>query len=118
MAESRWKVYEDIFPLSFAVLEIDINFKNHREHFCSYLCLSREQKLEFIYPENTSENVNQQVSSPQPPDGVSLCSCGWLGTCSVHEADLKLRDPPASASRVLGLKACATMPSLNSSLNQ
>ena len=34
--------------------------------------------------------------------------------CSVDQADLELRDPPASASRVLGLKACTatTTPAL------
>jgi hypothetical protein len=36
-----------------------------------------------------------------------LCSLGCPGT---HSVDLELRNPPASASRVLGLKACATMP--------
>jgi hypothetical protein len=41
---------------------------------------------------------------------VSLCSPGCPGTHSVDQAGLKLRDPPASASQVLGLKACATMP--------
>jgi hypothetical protein len=40
----------------------------------------------------------------------SLCSPGWPRTHSVDQAGLKLRNPPASASRVLGLKACATMP--------
>jgi hypothetical protein len=38
---------------------------------------------------------------------VSLCS---PETCSVVQADLQLRDPPASASQVLGLKACAITP--------
>jgi hypothetical protein len=41
-------------------------------------------------------------------DRVSLCSFGCPGTHSVDQAGLKLRNPPASASRVLGLKACAT----------
>jgi hypothetical protein len=41
-------------------------------------------------------------------DSVSLCSPGCPGTHSVDQAGLKLRNPPASASRVLGLKACAT----------
>jgi hypothetical protein len=41
-------------------------------------------------------------------DRVSLCSPGCPGTHSVDQADLKLRNPPASASWVLGLKACAT----------
>jgi hypothetical protein len=39
---------------------------------------------------------------------VSLCSPGCPGTHSVDQAGLKLRNPPASASKVLGLKACAT----------
>jgi hypothetical protein len=43
-------------------------------------------------------------------DRVSLCSPGCPGTHSVDQAGLKLRDPPASASRVLGLKACVTTP--------
>jgi hypothetical protein len=41
-------------------------------------------------------------------DGVSLCSPGCLGTHSVDQAGLELRNPPASASQVLGLKACIT----------
>jgi hypothetical protein len=39
---------------------------------------------------------------------VSLCSLGCPGTHSVDQADLKLRNLPASASQELGLKACAT----------
>jgi hypothetical protein len=35
-------------------------------------------------------------------------SPGCPGTHSVDQAGLELRNPPASASRVLGLKACAT----------
>jgi hypothetical protein len=41
------------------------------------------------------------------PDRVSLCSPGCPETHSVDQAGLKFRNPPASASRVLGLKACA-----------
>jgi hypothetical protein len=40
-------------------------------------------------------------------DWVFLCS---TGTHSVDQAGLELRNSPASASQVLGLKACATMP--------
>jgi hypothetical protein len=43
-------------------------------------------------------------------DRVSLCSPGCPGTHSEDQAGLKLRNPPASVSRVLGLKACATTP--------
>jgi hypothetical protein len=42
-------------------------------------------------------------------DRVSLCSHGCPGTHSVDQAGLKLRNPPATASQVLGLKACATI---------
>jgi hypothetical protein len=42
------------------------------------------------------------------PDRVSLHSSGCPGTYSVDQAALELRNPPASASWVLGLKACAT----------
>jgi hypothetical protein len=41
-------------------------------------------------------------------DRVSLYSPGCPGTHSVDQAGLELRNPPASASQVLGLKACAT----------
>ena len=45
-------------------------------------------------------------------DRVSLCSSGCPGTHSVDQAGLQLRNPPASASEVLGVKACAIMPGL------
>jgi hypothetical protein len=41
-------------------------------------------------------------------DRVSLCSPGCPGTHFVDQAGLELRNLPASASRVLELKACAT----------
>jgi hypothetical protein len=43
-------------------------------------------------------------------DRVSLYSPGHPGTHFVDQAGLELRNPPASASQVLGLKACATTP--------
>jgi hypothetical protein len=42
-------------------------------------------------------------------DRVSLCSPGCPGTHFVDQSGLELRNPPASASQVLGLKACATI---------
>jgi hypothetical protein len=45
-------------------------------------------------------------------DSLSLCSLGCPGTYFVDQAGLELRNPPASASQVLGLKACATTPSI------
>ena len=44
-------------------------------------------------------------------DRVSLCSPGCPGTDSVDQAGLELRNSTASATQVLGLKACATTPS-------
>jgi hypothetical protein len=41
-------------------------------------------------------------------DRVSLCSPGCRGTQYVDQAGLELRNLPAFASQVLGLKACAT----------
>jgi hypothetical protein len=41
-------------------------------------------------------------------DRVSLYSPGCPGTHFVDQASLELRNPPASASQVLGLKACTT----------
>jgi hypothetical protein len=43
-------------------------------------------------------------------DRVSLYIPGCPGTHSVDQAGLELRNLPASASQVLGLKVCATMP--------
>jgi hypothetical protein len=43
-------------------------------------------------------------------DRVSLYSPGYPETHFVDQASLKLRNPPASASQVLGLKVCATTP--------
>jgi hypothetical protein len=59
---------------------------------------------------------SQPVShSNKPPplffffrDRVSLCSPGCPGTHFVDQAGVKLRNPPASASQELGLKACTT----------
>jgi hypothetical protein len=41
-------------------------------------------------------------------DRVSLYNPGCPGTHFVDQAGLKLRNPPASASQVLGLEVCAT----------
>ena len=40
-------------------------------------------------------------------DRVSLCNPGCPGTHTVDQDGLELRNPPASASEVLGLKVCA-----------
>jgi hypothetical protein len=40
-----------------------------------------------------------------------LYSPGCPGTHFVYQAGFELRNPPASASQVLGLKECATTPS-------
>ena len=41
-------------------------------------------------------------------DWVSLCSHGFPGTHSVDPSGLELKNLPASASQVLGSKACPT----------
>jgi hypothetical protein len=41
-------------------------------------------------------------------DRLFLCIPGCPGTYLVAQAGLELRNPPASASQVLGLKACTT----------
>jgi hypothetical protein len=51
-------------------------------------------------------------------DRVPLYSLGCPGTHFVDQAGLELRNPPASASRVLGLKACATTPGFKGILTQ
>jgi hypothetical protein len=43
-------------------------------------------------------------------DRVSLYSPGCPGTHFIDQTGLELRNPPAYASQVLGLKACATTP--------
>ena len=44
---------------------------------------------------------------------VYLCSPGCPGTHFVDQAGLEIRNLPASASQVLGLKACTTTPGQN-----
>jgi hypothetical protein len=51
-------------------------------------------------------------------DRIFLCGPGCPGTHSVDQAGLELRNPPASASQVLGLKACATTAWLSSAIFQ
>jgi hypothetical protein len=46
-------------------------------------------------------------------DRVSLCSPGCSVTHFVDQAGLELRNLPASAFQVLGLKACATIAQLS-----
>jgi hypothetical protein len=43
---------------------------------------------------------------------VSPCSPDWPDPGYIDKAGLDLRDPPASVSQILGLKAHATTPSL------
>ena len=51
-------------------------------------------------------------------DRVSLYSPSCPGTCFVDQAGLEFRDLPASASRVLGLKACVPLLALTSALEE
>jgi hypothetical protein len=49
-------------------------------------------------------------------DRVSLYSPGCPGTHFVDQGGLELRNSPASASQVLGLKVCATTPGIIATL--
>jgi hypothetical protein len=42
-----------------------------------------------------------------------VCSPGCPGIHSIDQAGLELRNPPTSASQVLGLKVCTTTPGKN-----
>jgi hypothetical protein len=50
-------------------------------------------------------------------DRVSLCSLGCPRTHFVDQAGLELRNLPASASQMLGLKACTTKPGMADNFN-
>ncbi|GAB1295177.1 Nucleolar RNA helicase 2 [Apodemus speciosus] len=58
-------------------------------------------------PKPNSTDTPGEDSSSETEKWVSLCSPGCPGTHSVDQAGLELRNPPASASQVLGLKVCA-----------
>ncbi|GAB1303181.1 Long-chain-fatty-acid--CoA ligase 4 [Apodemus speciosus] len=65
------------------------------------------------YPEGLEIHSMQSVEElgAKPENSrFSLCSPGCPGTPSIDQADLELRDPPASASRVLGLKSASVPP--------
>jgi hypothetical protein len=69
--------------------------------FKSISCFSFSDILEYIFP-------FIYLSFCFFQDMVSLCSAGCPETDSVDQASLKLKNPPASAPQVLGLKVCAT----------
>ena len=62
----------------------------------------------------TSESYLMTINIPYVQ--TSVCTCVFVLFCFflaiLDQTGLKLRNPPASASRALGLKACATMPGL------
>ena len=84
-----------------------------------YTMSSRSAKDIYIYI--YSETLSQKANIPSFlslsffffRDWVSLYSPGCPGTHFVDQAGLELRNPPASASQVLGLKACTTTAQLN-----
>jgi hypothetical protein len=83
-----------------------------------------ESSQEVILPmlnvksKSVASTLSKQSSFDTSFDRVSLCSPGCPGTHSVDQAGLELRNPPASASRVLGLKACTTTARLDTSYTQ
>jgi hypothetical protein len=66
------------------------------------------------YPESCCRPVLLGRGSKEWELWLQRRACGSVpflgrpGTHSVDQAGLELRNPPASASRVLGLKACTT----------
>lgn len=66
-----------------------------------------------VYVDDRGQLVHttpQTASIHSPHTRLPLSGLFWPGTHSVDQASLKLRDPPASASGVLGLKVCLTTP--------
>jgi hypothetical protein len=64
----------------------------------------------FFWPFYTVFYCSTPVSTMLYPIFFFFFSAGCPGTHFVDQAGLELRNPPASASRVLGLKASATTP--------
>ncbi|GAB1298844.1 RPGRIP1 variant-11aa [Apodemus speciosus] len=62
----------------------------------------KTSKVEKLEQRNSQEHAQKAAELR-----VSLCSPGCPGTHSVDQADLELRNPPASASQVLGLQAAS-----------
>jgi hypothetical protein len=60
------------------------------------------------HPKTSRNIVNVHIHLFFFQDRVSLYSPGCPRTHSVDQAGLELRNPPASASQVLGLKVCGT----------
>jgi hypothetical protein len=65
--------------------------------------------MQFVLPSIFSDLTKLETFCLFFQDRVSLCSPGCPGTHFVDQAGLKLRNLPASASQVLGLKACTTI---------
>jgi hypothetical protein len=73
-------------------------------YVCMYVCMV------CMYTESHSVVLAVWITGfPASASGISeFNSLGFPGTYSVDQADLELRNLPASASQMLGLKACAT----------
>jgi hypothetical protein len=72
-----------------------------------------------LWTDSMTTTLLPPLPPPTPtPDRVSLCSPDCPGTHSVAQAGLELRNLPASASRVLGLKACVTTAWLTTTLSK
>jgi hypothetical protein len=79
-------------------------------HTCKAHTLSLSLSLSFSLSLSLSVSVSVSVSLSLFQDRVSLYNFGCPGTHSVDQAGLEFRNLPASASRALGLKACAATP--------
>jgi hypothetical protein len=90
----------------FSIKTLYINEKMIK--FLSFVLFYKgNKKIQFAY-NFYSEIEKNKTFGGGGRDRVSLYSPGCSGTHSVDKTDLELRNPPASASQLLGLKVCTT----------
>ncbi|GAB1302732.1 Lysosome-associated membrane glycoprotein 2 [Apodemus speciosus] len=104
-------ITEEKVPFIFNINPATTNFTGSCQPQTAQLRLNNSQikYLDFIFAVKNEKrfylkevNVNMYLANGSV---VSLCNHGCPGTHSVDQAGLELRNPPASASQVLGLKA-------------
>jgi hypothetical protein len=94
--------------LFFAVFEIQGLFSSLTVIICTYVYTYISKYNLLILYNRCAFVVVVVVVVVFLQDRVSLCSFGCPGTHSADQAGLELRNPLASASQVLWLKACTT----------
>ena len=63
-------------------------------------------RMDILEKVDCSRSMIKQTNKNTKDPTVSLYSTGCPGTCFIDHAGLKIRDPFASVSWVLGLKTC------------